>query len=171
LTDQGAKREHGRGWWRHTVHWLVPRQGRSLCCEVVRISREGQEFCLRAARGRPRRSRSDCSAPCDSSGAIQAECGGCGRMAWGLGIGAADLRCFRTRDAGTHYTGGGGSLLRAGCRQAGAFPSMARHSWSRMNGDGRRSCSRRRKVPCSRSLLKKTSGAGVFAGLVFDGLG
>jgi hypothetical protein len=25
--------------WRATVHWLVPRQGRSLRCEVVRISR------------------------------------------------------------------------------------------------------------------------------------
>jgi len=54
---KGAERQHRRTIRGAAVHGLMPRQGRPLRRQAVRVAREGPELRRRAARRRPRRCR------------------------------------------------------------------------------------------------------------------
>ena len=96
--------------WRATVHRLVPRQGGSLRCEVVRVPREGPELRLRAAQGRPRRFGRDFSPSSDGSRAIPPERGARRRMARVLSISLDAPNGTPPSIAGHHRPTAGGNL-------------------------------------------------------------
>jgi hypothetical protein len=74
---ESAERQHGSAGWAAAVHRLVSGQGRSLCCEALRVQGEGSQLRCSAAGGRIRRCGRDPRAASQRRGKTPARCRPC----------------------------------------------------------------------------------------------